>query len=324
MKSKSIIIAALLAILLSCVNQVFAADEGLAGDWKIVSEGREGRQTVSRMTITKNTDGTYAIALGIGASTEGISDVKVENNTLSFTRTMTRRDTSVKTNYQAELKEGKLVGKITTERGETPFTGTRIVAAPDAVGSWQVTTKRQDRESTSQLTISQNDKGELEGKWTSERGESQISNVKFDGSKLTFDRVMKFNDREIKTSFTGEVKGNELTGTLKSERGDSTVTGKRTGGEIIGKWELTTQSERGERKSILLVEKDMSAVFGGGFADTPVTDLKLDGDKVTFSVTMGFGERTFKTQYNLKLANGTLEGEAVSDRGTTKVTGKKL
>jgi len=324
MKHKSIIFAALLVILLSCVGEIFAAEEAIVGCWRIVSESSRGGRRVSRMSVTKNADGSYAIALGVGQSSEGISDVKVEDNTLTFTRTMTRRDREMKTSYQAALKEGKLTGKMTTERGETPFTGTRIVPLPDAVGNWQITMQRGDRQIVSQLTISQNDKGQLEGKWTSQRGESKISNVKLEDGKLTFDRVTTYNEREMKSSFAGQVKGNELTGTITSERGEREVTAKRQGTEIIGKWELTTQSERGERKSVLLVEKDLSTVLGTGYADTPVTDLKLEGDKVTFSITMGFRDRQFKTQYNLTLAAGALQGEAVSDRGTNKVTGKKL
>jgi len=62
--------------------------------------------------------------------------------------------------------------------------------------------------------------GTLAGKWEGRRGESTISDVKFEAGKLTFTRTSKFGNRESTSTFEGTVEGDNIKGVFKSERGE--------------------------------------------------------------------------------------------------------
>jgi hypothetical protein len=205
-----------------------------------------------------------------------------------------------------------------------PFTGTRIIAKPECVGVWLIQSGPADRQRTSELVITQNDKGQLEGKWVSERGEGKISNLKCEKGKLTFERVMQFGDREMQSTFAGQVKGNEISGTFTGERGEREMTGKRKGAEYIGRWDMVSKTERGDFNSSLWIDKDLTAVYSMGFGNIDANDLKLEDGKVKFNITFGFGDRSFKIDFDLKIDGDKIKGESSSEMGTSEVSGKKF
>ncbi len=59
-----------------------------------------------------------------------------------------------------------------------------VLADESAVGNWDLKYKIRDRDATGKLAITLSGEGVLAGKWTSERGESKISAVKFEKSPL--------------------------------------------------------------------------------------------------------------------------------------------
>jgi len=129
---------------------------------------------------------------------------------------------------------------------------------------------------------------------------------------------------EFETTYEGTVKGNELIGMLKGEMGEFQANGKRFGTPLIGKWELTSTSERGTRTSMMMIDSDLTGryeFFGG---EIPMKDLKLEGDQVTFYIEFGPPDQTFKMEFKGKLEGKALKGQMVSDRGTSEITGKKL
>jgi len=309
-----------IAALLAGTSELSAAEEfDITGDWKIKID-YDDRESIATLSISKNPDGSITGKWGENE----LSDMKFENNKLSFVRIRTWRDREFKATFEGTIKDGDLVGTLSSERGEFPATISRVKPKPTVLGEWDIKVQMREREFTSKLSISQTPDGKLVGKWTSERGEDTISDVKFEDGKLTFTRKSTFGDREWESTFEGTIKGHELTGKFKTERGEMTVTGKRIGIELIGKWELTTTSERGTRTSTLVVDGDMTATYQTGFGEVPVSDLKLEGNKVTFKITMGFGERQFEMEFKGKLEGNTLDGEFISERGTRQVTGKKI
>lgn len=314
-------------VLLICVVVLLAGTSDLpavekfeiAGDWKIKID-YDGRESIARLSISKNPDGSLT---GKWSESE-LSDIKFENKKLSFVRTRKWRDREFKSTFKGTLKDGNLVGTLSSERGQFPATVSRIKPKPVVIGNWDIKIKVREREFTNKLSISQTPDGKLVGKWTSERGQHTVSNIKFKDGKLTFTRKSTYRDMERESTFEGTVQGHKLIGKIKSQRGEMTVTGKRIGAELIGKWELTTTSERGTRKSTLMVGGDMTATYQTGFGEVPVSDLKLEGDKVTFKIKMGFGQRQFEMEFKGKLDGNTLDGEFTTPRGTRKVTGKKI
>ena len=65
----------------------------------------------------------------------------------------------------------------------------RLKRSSAIVGEWQMNLNMPARENIDKLTITKNADGTLAGKWEGRRGESKISNMKFEGGKLTFIRT---------------------------------------------------------------------------------------------------------------------------------------
>ncbi len=83
---------------------------------------------------------------------------------------------------------------------------------------------------------------------------------------------------------------------------------------------LEITSERGTRKQRLLVNPDMSGLYGA----TPVKVIKFEDDKVSFKVVFAFRDQSFEMDFAGKLTDGKLTGELGSDRFSQQITGTKV
>jgi hypothetical protein len=313
---KSIILTCLLLLLQT--SFVWAAED-ITGEWEMKMEFG-GRESFATMTISKNADGSLTGKWGSGE----LTNVKFENGKLTFTRMLSFGDQEFIMEYAGTLKDGKITGIMSSDRGEFAANGARKKPKCPALGLWDMKFNVGDREITGRLTISEKPDGTLAGKWDAESGEHAVSNVKFEDGKLTYTRKSKFGEREWESNFEGAIQGNKLAGTFKSERGELPATGERVGTALVGKWELTTTSERGTRTRMLTIYGDMTGRYESFGGEIPIKDLKLEGNEVTFVLEMGFGDQTFKMDFKGKLDGKSLTGQLVSERGTTEVAGKML
>ena len=312
---KSIVLTC--ALLLGSTSLVWA--ESITGIWEMTMDFG-GRPSYATLSVSKKADGSLVGKWG----SEELSNVKFADGKLTFVRTITFGDQEFTMHYNGVLEDGKLDGLLSSDRGEFAVKGARKKPKSPVLGHWDMKFNVGDREITGKLSISQEPDGSLAGAWASARGQTVISNVKFQGGKLTFSRKSTFGDRQYESTFDGTVKGHELTGAFKSQRGEMAAAGQRIGVALIGNWELTSTSERGTRTSMMRIETDLSGryeFFGG---EIPMKDIKLEGDQVTFVIEMGFGDRTFKLDFKGKLDGKTLKGEMVSERGTSQIVGKKI
>ncbi len=310
-----------LALLLACAGPaavVFAAED-LAGEWEMVMEFG-GRPAFATLTIAKSSDGALTGKWGAGE----LTNVKFDGQKLTFARTVKWGDNEFTMTYAGTLKDGKIAGAFSTDNGEFAANGARAKPIAPVAGQWDMQYRIGERDITGRLAIAQKPDGALEGKWTSQRGESTISNLKSQGGKLSFDRTSSFNGNEFKSSFEGTVQGDKLAGAFKSERGEMPATGQRFGAAIIGKWELTTVSERGTFQGMLKVFPDLTGRYDLFGAEIPLKGLKLEGDQLTFTIEFGFGEQTSQMDFKGKVDGRTLKGQTTSSRGTSEVTGKKM
>jgi hypothetical protein len=253
-----------------------------------------------------------------------LSEVKFEGQKLSFARTIKFGDREFKMTYEGTLKDGAIAGSLSSDQGTFTANGARRKPRSPILGRWEFKYTVGDRDIVATLAISEASGGALEGKWTSNFGEHVVSNVKFQDGKLTLDRKSKLGDRELETKYEGALKDDKLAGTIKSEIGEIPAEGKRIGGDLIGKWDLETTSDQGSRPGTLLVFGDLTGryeTFGG---EIPFNDLKLDGNQFAFSVEMAFGNQPTKLEFKGKIDGKTLKGEVTSPRGTREVTGKKV
>ncbi len=298
---------------------VALAAEDITGSWEMTMDFG-GRPSFATLTITKNADGSLAGKWG----SQDLSNVKFDGTKLTFARTVRFGDNEFTMNYAGTVKDGKITGAFSTENGDFEANGARKKPLPPVLGQWDMQYKIGDADVTGRLTISQKPDGSLEGKWTSERGPSTISNVKAQDGKLTFDGTSNINGNELKSSFEGTVQGDKLTGTFKSEGGEIAATGQRFGAALIGIWDLTTTSERGTFPGRLTINPDLSGRYEFFGMEIPTKNLKLEGDQLTFAVEMGFGDQTSEMTFKGKLDGKTLKGQTTSNFGTAEVTGKKV
>ena len=309
----------LICLMLLVQTSLVRAAGGITGDWEITME-YSGQQSFATLSIAEKADGTLT---GKWGSSE-LANVKFKDGKLTFTRTIRFGDNEFTMNYIGSLEDGKLVGLLSSDRGEFPANGARKKPKLPVLGHWNVKFNVGEREITGKLSISQKADGVLEGKWTSEGGNTVISNVKFQDGKLTYHRKSTFGDNTYESDFEGTVSGHKLTGAFKSQRGELPATGQRIGAAIIGKWELTTTSERGTRQRTLTVYGDLTGryeSFGGGI---PIKDLKLEGNQVTFATERRYRDQTYRSDFKATLDGDTIKGQITSSRGTTELTGKKV
>jgi len=260
---------------------LWAADD-ITGPWEMTVDFG-GRPSYATLTITKNPDGTFVGKWG----SADLSNVKFDGQKLTFARTVKFGNNEFTMNYAGTLKDGKITGAFSTDNGEFAANGVRKKPLPPVLGQWDMQYKVGDRDVTGRLAISQKADGSLEGKWTSQRGESTVSNVKSQDGKLSFDRTSNVNGNEFKSSFEGTVQGDKLAGVFKSERGEMPATGQRFGAAVIGTWDLTATSERGTFPGRLVIYPDLTGRYEFFGMEIPTKNLKFEGDQVNTSTRGG-------------------------------------
>ena len=319
---KAVLCCSLMALIMLSAQVVAQSSTsrrgGLYGDWQIKMKFGE-REVESILSFSRNQEGQYVGQWISSFGMNELKDVKFENNKLSFTQVMRFRDQETTSKFTGSIEQGELSGLLVSDRGETEIQGKRTPRTPRGVGSWEMKIKAGEREYTGTLTIVADKEGNLSGMWKSSRGESKVSDVKYEDRKLTFKRVIQREDSQMEMAFEGTVGYNSLEGVFKSDRGEAAVEGTRVGASLIGTWNLDIESERGARKQRLRVNPDMSALYGS----TLIKKINLDGDKVSFKYVLQFGDQEYETSFEGKIAESKLTGELKTSRGTSKVMGTR-
>jgi hypothetical protein len=113
---------------------------------------------------------------------------------------------------------------------------------------------------------------------------------------------------------------------MVTPNGTNEVAGKKieTASALVGTWELTSESPQGVRTSTLKIKEDMTGTYTTRDSETPITDLKVEGEEVAFKVMRKFGEREVPMEFKGRLDGTTLKGQFITTRGSREVTGKKI
>ena len=290
---------------------------GLYGDWRIKMQFGEN-EWESILAFSRNQEGYTGQWISLFGMNE-LKDVKFEDNKLSFTQVSRYGGQERTSKFTGTIERGELAGLLIGDERETEIKGKRVPRTPRGVGSWDMKIKVGDRERTGILKITAGKEGNLQGMWKSERGESKLTDVKYQDRKLTFTRVIEREGMRLELAFEGTVGYTSLEGAYKSDRGEVPATATRVGAPVIGTWNLDIESERGPYKQRLRVNPDMSALYGSQL----IKKINLDGDKVSFKYTLQFGDQQFDVSFAGKIAESKLTGEVKTSRGTSKVTGAK-
>lgn len=117
------VFAALAAAVTFAAPAVAQNAPNLTGTWEITSQGPRGERT---QTFTLKQDGA-----ALTGSTEmrqnavELKDGKVDGNSFTFTLEMSMGERTFSQTYKGTVTGDAMEGTITTQRGETPFKGTR-------------------------------------------------------------------------------------------------------------------------------------------------------------------------------------------------------
>jgi hypothetical protein len=229
MNKKTIAAIVVLAIVM-LAPVVNAAEEAgstsspqVVGEWEFKSQMPE-RTSTATMTINKNAEGKYEGTWSAQWGESVLSDITFENGKMKFVQTSSFGGQEMKTTYEGAVEGGAITGKAQGQWGDFTFDGTlqgeAKTGADAIVGEWQMNVTIPAREIVEKLIITKNADGTLAGKWEAQRGENTISDIKFEGGKLTFTRTSKFGDREFTLTFEGTVEGDNIKGVFSSERGE--------------------------------------------------------------------------------------------------------
>ena len=292
---------------------------GLYGDWDIKVQFGE-REMNSILSFSRNAEGERT---GQWISFWGVTDLKdvqFEENKLSFVQTVRFGENEFTSNFTGTIEEGKLTGTLSSDRGDSEVEGQRSPRIPRAAGSWQMRYTIGEREVTGTLVIKPAKEDQLTAEWQSGFGEHTITDLQYERGTLSFKRTSKFQERQFESTFEGTVRGDTLSGVFKSERGEIEAEGKLVGAAAIGTWNLEVASEQGTRKQRLRVNPDMSGLYG----TLPIKKVNLEDGRVSFKLTMEFGEQTFEMSFAGKIEDTKLTGEMTTSRGTQKITGTKV
>lgn len=291
----------------------------LYGDWNIKVAFGERQMDAILSFSTNNERNLTAQWIGPWGVTD-LKDVTLEENKLSFVQVVRFGENEFTSKFSGTVEEGKLTGVLVSDRGESAVEGQRAPRISRAVGTWQMTFKVGERDVTSTLVIRADKEGNLKGEWQSPWGEHEVTEITYERGTLSFTRKSTFQNRQFESRFEGTIRGDALSGTMTSERGEMAVEATRVGAPLIGTWNLELASEQGTRKQRLVVHPDMSGLYG----TIPVERISLDEGKVTFKLVLRFGEQEFEMSFAGTLEDSKLAGEMTTSRGTTKVTGTKV
>ncbi|UCG55934.1 MAG: hypothetical protein JSU70_13805 [Phycisphaerales bacterium] len=294
---------------------------GLFGDWDLKIQFGE-REMNSILSFSRNAEGELTAQLINFWGLSELQDVKFEEGKLSFVQVVRFGDNEFTSTFAGTIEEGALTGMLSSDRGESKVEGKRSQRMPRVVGNWNVKYTVGERERTSTLVIKADKEGALTADWQSERVQNEITDLNYERGQLTFTRKSKMGDREWESTFEGRIERgtDNLSGMLKSDQGEIEVKGERIGAPLIGTWKLEITSERGTRAQRLRVNGDLSALYG----TIRIKKVNLEDDKVSFKTVQQFGEQTFETSFEGKLAESKLTGELTTSRGTRKVVGQKV
>ncbi len=108
--------------------------------------------------------------------------------------------------------------------------------------------------------------------------------------------------------------------------------------DVTGTWEISWENPRGATTTTFLFEQDGTALTGTaqmamrgrpgggggeGTREVEITDGKVEGNTITFSMAMGMGERSMAFTFKGTVTGDTMEGTMTTPRGENPFTGKR-
>jgi precorrin-6B methylase 2 len=196
------------------------------------------------------------------------------------------------------------------------------------LGDWQVTMDFGGRQIESILSFSTDKEGKLSGQWIS-FGVSELTDIKYEGSELSFVQVNRFGDNEFRSTFTGTIERGKLSGTVSSDRGESKVEGKRLRRMPMaaGTWQVKFNVGDREVNATLVIKADdnnnLSAEWQSEWGQHAITDATFKKGKLTFKRTSKIQDQQWESSFEGTVKGHKLTGTIKSERGDIALEGQR-
>ena len=327
-------------ILLLCAGATqLQAGEDITGKWEFKMNTGEHEMT-AKACFSKNEDGTYSGTWtpDMPKQTENVSvegeqpqfkneleNIKFAEDVLTFVQKGNLGEKELEIKFNGTIKEGELVGTMSGEQGEVLFKATRIKPQASPIGQWNIEHKVNDVPIKEKLIISKSEGGSLAAVCESKMENDVISDIKFDDGKLSFTRAYKKDGNDVETSFEGTIICNKLAGKYTSQAGQLDVLGVRICPELIGKWELKTDTVSGTKTALLIINNDMTGTYLAKDVDVSVKELNYDEDKLNFKIELENADKqTIEMDFKGQFQSNAIKGEFSTPNGVNKITGTKI
>jgi hypothetical protein len=211
------------------------------------------------------------------------------------------------------------------------------VAMSDLLGKWEFRIETSDGDIfTPTLEIAEKD-GKAEGIYTWEDKKIPVKELKLQDNQLSFTVVTELDGQELKTDYKGKPSGDKISGKVDYKLGDDSgsldFTAKRAvaASEPAGKWDLRIETPDGDifTPTLEIAQKGdtLEGVYTWQDKKTPVKELKLQDNALTFTVVVDADGQELKTDYKGRLngdkISGTINYKLGGDTGTVDFTGKR-
>jgi len=146
---------------------------------------------------------------------------------------------------------------------------------------------------------------------TQSKSDQEIKDGKIDGDNVSFSETLHIQEQDITIEYKGKIAGDEMTLTRKvGDFGTMDIVAKRekaaetATASVAGKWRAEFDTQIGKQRYLFTLETNGAAVTGKANAEigdqkieTPLSDGKIDGSKVSFVENMDFGGNSIHIGY---------------------------
>jgi hypothetical protein len=302
------------------------------GDWQLEVATPDGVVLNLKVNIKQDGDNLKGTMVGDDGVETELTDISFQDEELKF---------ALSRDFGGQQLTSKFTGKLTAEKyegsvdydiggqaGTLEVTGGR--AKVDLNGTWLLVATSEGGTFEPKLHL-KHDGDTLDGKyeWT-EDVVVEIKDGKIVDGEVTFTVTHDFNGEEIVVKYKVKPEGDKLAGSaeydLSGQTGTAEIEGKRgTAASVAGSWSITIAGENGETyetKAKLTQDGDtISGDYEGPAGEAKISDAKLEGDKLSFTVARERDGQKLVLNYKGTLDGDTLKGDVEFDfNGDTRTT----
>lgn len=196
------------------------------------------------------------------------------------------------------------------------------------VGDWTLTISFGGNEIPSDFIVSTNADGSFKAVAEGTTlGTITFEKVTIAEGKINFAQTIDMGDgNKMDVSFDGMYRGNAFDGTFTTSMGPAEARGIRKAlGGLVGRWDVTSNSQAGELKRTLTVNKGLSGTYASDEAAWDIRDINTDGEKITFGVTVSLQGQDLPLNFEGKVEGDALKGQFFADGNpVSEVSGTRV